>query len=93
MTALAAVVVLPVVLHARPAALVARTVEAYRSTVTLDGADAASVLALMRLGAEAGQAVRVEVSGDDAAEALDAVVGILGGELGPAPAAERHGTL
>lgn len=93
MTARSAVVVLPVVLHARPAALVARTVEAHQAVVTVDGVNAASVLALMRLGADAGQPVRVEATGRDAAEALDAVVRVIAVGLGPAPAAERHGTL
>lgn len=93
MTAAAAVVVLPVVLHARPAALIARTVEAHRWAVTVDGVDAASVLALMRLGADAGQSVRVEATGDDAQAALDAVVRLVADGLGPAPSDRRHGSL
>lgn len=86
-----ALVVLPVLLHARPAALVAREVAAHQASVTIDGVDAASVLELMRLGAVPGQTVRVVASGPAAAQALDAVVRLVGTGLGPAPTAGRHG--
>ncbi|NUT96719.1 MAG: PTS-dependent dihydroxyacetone kinase phosphotransferase subunit DhaM [Saccharothrix sp.] len=61
-------------LHARPAALVARSVAGLdaRVSVRFDGqeADAASVLALMGLGAPGGARVEVVASGSDAVEAV-----------------------
>lgn len=78
-----AVVVLPVALHVRPAALVARAAGDHRSAVTVDGADARVVLALLTLGAAAGRAVRIEAVGEDEDAALDAVVRVLRGEVAP----------
>ncbi len=72
-----AVVVLPGALHVRPAALVAQAAAAHQAAVTVDGADARTVLALLTLGAAAGRAVRVEATGDDEEAALDAVVRVL----------------
>ncbi|CAM3976066.1 dihydroxyacetone kinase phosphoryl donor subunit DhaM [Kibdelosporangium persicum] len=61
-------------LHARPAALLARTVAELDAKVTVrfgdKQADAASVLALMSLGARGGDTVAVSATGPDAAEAL-----------------------
>lgn len=74
-------VVLPVMLHARPAALIAREVNVRSAAVTVDGADAASVLDLMRLGAMPGQRLEVVGRGPGAAEAVDAVVGIIASGL------------
>lgn len=76
---------LPVVLHARPAAVLAREVGRRAARVTLDGVDAASVLALMRLRTEPGQRVQVVAQGPDAAEALDAVVSLIATGLGEGP--------
>lgn len=70
-------VVLPVMLHARPAALLAREVGDRSAVVTIDGADAASVLDLMRLGAMPGQRLEVVGRGPGAAEAVEAVVAII----------------
>lgn len=64
----------PMGLHARPAAIVARLVAGYDAEVTIDGADAASVLELMRLGAPQGHEITVHASGQQAQEAVDAVV-------------------
>ncbi|MET0234745.1 MAG: dihydroxyacetone kinase phosphoryl donor subunit DhaM [Kibdelosporangium sp.] len=61
-------------LHARPAALLARTVAELDAQVTVrfgeKQADAASVLALMGLGARGGDRVEVSATGPEAAEAL-----------------------
>jgi phosphoenolpyruvate---glycerone phosphotransferase subunit DhaM len=61
-------------LHARPAALLARTVAELDAKVTVrfgeKQADAASVLGLMGLGARGGDRVEVSATGPDAAEAL-----------------------
>ncbi len=61
-------------LHARPAALLARTVAELDAKVTVrfgqKQADAASVLGLMGLGARGGDRVEAFATGPDAAEAL-----------------------
>ncbi|KGF04341.1 dihydroxyacetone kinase, partial [Actinomyces sp. S6-Spd3] len=61
-------------LHARPAALVARFVSDYDAEVTIDGADAASVMSLMALGVRQGQTVTVRASGADAQRAVSDLV-------------------
>jgi PTS hybrid protein len=61
-------------LHARPAAALARTASAFVSRVTVNGADARSVLALVALGAVGGTEVVVSASGPDARTAVNAVV-------------------
>jgi phosphoenolpyruvate---glycerone phosphotransferase subunit DhaM len=61
-------------LHARPAALLARTLSEVDAKVTVHfgeaGADGRSVLALMALGARKGDELRVSATGAQAAEAL-----------------------
>jgi phosphoenolpyruvate---glycerone phosphotransferase subunit DhaM len=64
----------PLGLHARPAALVSRKVAELGATVTIDGVDASSVLQLMALGATQGRELRVEATGERAAEAVATVV-------------------
>ncbi len=63
-------------LHARPAALVARTMAGFDARVTVRfgdaRADGRSVLALMALGARGGDQVRVSATGPQAGEALAA---------------------
>lgn len=73
-------------LHARPAALLARLVSGFDAEVTVNGVDARSVLALMGLGLEMGDAMDVRAQGAAAAAAVDAVTGAVaegfGEELG-----------
>jgi PTS hybrid protein len=61
-------------LHARPAALLARSIAELDAEVTVrfgeKVANAASVLALMGLGAQGGDRVEVSATGPDAAEAV-----------------------
>ncbi|TDV53558.1 dihydroxyacetone kinase phosphoryl donor subunit DhaM [Actinophytocola oryzae] len=61
-------------LHARPAAVVARAMTGLDATVTVHfgaaTADGRSVLALMALGAQGGDEIRVSAAGPQAAEAL-----------------------
>lgn len=61
-------------LHARPAALLVRTLTGLDADVVVrlgeQSADARSVMALMSLGARGGQRVTVEATGADAAEAV-----------------------
>lgn len=64
----------PLGLHARPAAVVARMLAAYDATVRVNGANAASVLELMKLGAKQGVELQIEAEGAQAAEARDALV-------------------
>ena len=77
-----AYVVLPADLHARPAGQVTKAATAYDAQVWLAAperpeVDARSVLAVMGLGAVAGQSVRVRAAGRQALEAVDAVVSVL----------------
>jgi phosphotransferase system HPr (HPr) family protein len=68
-------------LHARPAAQIVRLVAEYQADVWLTAggrdADARSVLALMGLGATAGQGVTVRTGGPQATQALAAVTELL----------------
>lgn len=75
-------VVLPADLHARPAGQVTRAATSYDAQVWLRAGDrpevdARSVLAVMGLGAVAGQSVRVRSQGNQAVEAVAAVVSVL----------------
>lgn len=65
----------PLGLHARPAAQLARTAARFEATITVNGVDAASVLALMGLGAVGGQTITVTAAGPQARAALVAVIG------------------
>lgn len=69
-----AVIADPVGLHARPAALLARVAGAFDAEVTINGADAGSVLELMALGVKQGETVELRASGAEAEAALAAVV-------------------
>jgi phosphotransferase system HPr (HPr) family protein len=65
-------------LHARPAALIARCAAKFQSAVSLtpDGgtrADAKSILSLLMLGAPCGTVLALEASGQDEAEAVEAL--------------------
>jgi phosphotransferase system HPr (HPr) family protein len=68
-------------LHARPAAEVNRLVSRYDAEVLLlvgaRSAKASSVLAVMALGARAGEEVEVRASGPDALRAVADVVAVL----------------
>jgi phosphoenolpyruvate---glycerone phosphotransferase subunit DhaM len=59
-------------LHARPAALLARSMAGFDASVQVDGVNAASVLELMRLGATQGRELTVSATGPQARVALDA---------------------
>jgi phosphoenolpyruvate---glycerone phosphotransferase subunit DhaM len=67
----------PLGLHARPAALVSRKVAELGAAVTIDGVDASSVLQLMALGATQGRELRVEATGERAAEAVATVADMI----------------
>lgn len=64
-------------LHARPAQLIASAAMRFDSRVELicneNRVDAKSILSVLTLGARQGTEVRIEVSGDDATEAAEAI--------------------
>jgi phosphotransferase system HPr (HPr) family protein len=74
-------VVLAADLHARPAGQVARAAATFEAVVVLTtddrSADTRSVLAVMGLGARAGQTVTVWADGPDAAGAAAAIAEVL----------------
>jgi phosphocarrier protein HPr len=69
-------------LHARPAGALAVAAARFASAVAVTAgartADAKSVLGVMGLGATSGQRVTVSADGPDAAEAVAALIAILG---------------
>lgn len=65
-------------LHARPAAALVRLAARFDARVTVDGADATSLLRVIALGLRHGARVVVRAEGPDAAEAADAVAELLG---------------
>ncbi|MEV0461240.1 HPr family phosphocarrier protein [Catellatospora methionotrophica] len=74
-------VVLPAHLHARPAGQIVVTAATFTSTVEIvygaKTANARGVLALLALGATAGETVTVRATGDDAPAAAEAVAAAL----------------
>ncbi len=67
-----------VALHARPAARFVKKALGFQSTLTVSSngrlANAKSILAVLALGAAGGAVLKLSADGDDAAEALDALV-------------------
>ena len=74
----------PVGLHARPAAVLVKTAGRYKSKVQIKfgdkQADARSIIQLLGLGVRQGSPVTVVAEGDDAEEAVKAVLSVLAGE-------------
>ena len=66
-------------LHARPAAALVRLVARFDARVTVNGADASSLLRVIALGLRHGEQVTVRAEGAQAAEAVDAVAELLRG--------------
>jgi len=67
-------------IHARPASMIVQTAIKFQSSLQLvkDGAaaDAKSIMSVMMLAAAQGSVVTVKASGDDEAEAVDAVIAL-----------------
>jgi phosphocarrier protein len=67
-------------LHARPASVFVREAGKYKSTITVihgaNQANAKSILNVLTLGANQGAEVRICAEGEDAEEALDALVAL-----------------
>jgi PTS hybrid protein len=74
----------PFGLHARPAAVLARMVADLDAEVRINGANAASILELMKLGASGGLELTVTATGAQAEEAVRAVVVAITAGLGEA---------
>ncbi|QWW18835.1 PTS-dependent dihydroxyacetone kinase phosphotransferase subunit DhaM [Schaalia sp. 19OD2882] len=74
-----AVVADPMGLHARPAALLVKVADQWDAEITVNGADAGSMLEMMSLGVHQGDEVVVEASGSQAIEAVDACVAFIEG--------------
>ena len=72
-------------IHARPAGLLVKEVQKYKSTVTIfkdeKSADARRLMALMGLGIKCGKEIRVEVSGADEDAAADGIKAFLEANL------------
>ena len=73
------VIVDPEGLHARPAAALVRLVAGFDARVTVNGADASSLLRVIALGLRRDEEVTVRGSGAEARQAVDAVVALLAG--------------
>lgn len=71
------VLVDPEGLHARPAAALVRLAARFEARITVNGADASSLLRIISLGLRPGERVTVRGEGRQAAEAVDAVVELL----------------
>ena len=71
-------------LHARPAAVLARMVAGLDAEVRINGANAASILELMKFRASGGLEVTVTATGAQAEEAVRAVVASITAGLGEA---------
>jgi len=73
-------------LHARPAALFVQTANKFRSEIRVekDGreVDAKSILGILSLGAECGNVITIKVNGEDAEEALKALVELVESKFG-----------
>ncbi|RRJ86294.1 HPr family phosphocarrier protein [Gulosibacter macacae] len=69
-------------LHARPAAELVKTAGTFSSSITVNGADAKSLLGIMALGLGKGAEVEFVANGDDADAAIDALVALVDSGFG-----------
>jgi len=73
-------------LHARPAVLFVETAKRFKSDIRVekDGkeVDAKSILGVLSLGAEYGSVITIRVNGEDAKEALKALVELVESKFG-----------
>jgi phosphocarrier protein HPr len=81
MTERDAIIVNPLGLHARPAAQIVRLATSFGSDIWLekDGmkVNGKSIMGVMMLAAECGSTIKVQASGDDAEQAIDAICGLV----------------
>lgn len=68
-------------MHARPAGVLAKTASAFQSTVNLYFQDkcinAKRMLAIMTLGLQQGDAIRIDIEGEDEITAAEALTKVL----------------
>lgn len=73
-------------IHARPAAEIVKVAGKYRADITIARDDlevnAKSIMGVMMLAAECGATVRIRADGEDAADALEALSGLIAGKFG-----------
>jgi len=73
-------------LHARPASLFVQTASRFQSNITVASnereANAKRMLAVLQLGAEHGAQLDITATGDDAAEAVQALADLVGSRFG-----------
>jgi phosphocarrier protein len=73
-------------LHARPSARLTQLASGFKSNVfiTRDGrrVNAKSIMGVMMLAAAKGSTVRLEIEGEDEAEAIDALAGLISSGFG-----------
>jgi phosphocarrier protein HPr len=73
-------------IHARPAAEIVKVAGRYRADITIARDDlevnAKSIMGVMMLAAECGATVRIRADGEDAADALEALSGLIAGKFG-----------
>ena len=73
-------------LHARPASVFVQTAKKFRSRISIrkgeKEADAKSILSVLALGAECGDEIKIIVEGDDAEDALKALVALVKNKFG-----------
>lgn len=73
-------------IHARPAAEIVKVAGKYRADITIARDDlevnAKSIMGVMMLAAECGATVRIRANGEDAADALEALSGLIAGKFG-----------
>ena len=75
-------------LHARPAALLARTAGKFRADISIEcqgrKVNARSIIGLLTLGAPNGASLIIRAQGEDASEALDAIEQLVADRFGEA---------
>lgn len=64
-------------LHARPAAEFVKHASKFTSSIQINGVDAKSLLRIMGLGLPQGSTVSIVATGDDASEAVDALIALV----------------
>jgi phosphocarrier protein len=81
MTEREALIVNPLGLHARPAAQIVRLATTFASDIWLEKegmkVNGKSIMGVMMLAAECGSTIKVQASGEDAEQAIDAICGLV----------------
>ncbi len=81
MTEREALIVNPLGLHARPAAQIVRLATTFASDIWLEKegmkVNGKSIMGVMMLAAECGSTIKVQASGADAEQAIDAICGLV----------------